>query len=199
MEVIIALCLGIALSAACGFRVFMPPLAMSIAANYGGFNLSPELAWLGSYPAMIVLAVAVIVEILAYYIPVVDNLLDLIEIPTAITVGTVLTAANLGDIDPVLQWSLAVIAGGGTAGIIESATSMTRLASTSMTGGIGNIFLATMEALSAAVLSILALTLPLLAAGLVIGLLIFAIAKLIKLGPSLFRKLKRLIFGHPSN
>ncbi|MEM9273625.1 MAG: DUF4126 domain-containing protein [Cyanobacteria bacterium P01_F01_bin.143] len=199
MEIIIALCLGIALSAACGFRVFMPPLAMSMAANYGDFNLSPELAWLGSYPAMIVLIVAVVVEVLAYYIPVVDNLLDLIEIPTAIAVGTVLTAANLGDINPVLQWSLAAIAGGGTAGIIESATSMTRLASTSMTGGIGNIFLATMEALSAAVLSILALTLPLLAAGLVIGLLIFAIAKLIKLSPSLFRKLKRLIFGHPSN
>ena len=193
MEVIVALCLGVALSAACGFRVFMPPLAMSLAANYGDFTLSPGLAWIGTYPAMIAFGVATIVEVLAYYIPVVDNLLDMIEIPTAIAVGTVLTAANLGDIDPVLQWSLAAIAGGGTAGIIESATSATRLASTGMTGGIGNIFLATIEALSAAVLSILALTLPLLAAGLVVGLLVFAIAKLIKLIPSLLRKLKKFI------
>ncbi len=191
MEVVIALCLGIALSAACGFRVFMPPLAMSLAANYGDFTLSPGLAWIGTFPAMLAFGVAAIVEVLAYYIPVVDNLLDMIEIPTAIAVGTVLTAASLGDIDPVLQWSLAAIAGGGTAGIIESATSVTRLASTSMTGGIGNIFLATIEALSAAVLSILALTLPLLAAGLVVGLLVFAIAKLIKLIPSLLRKFKQ--------
>ena len=190
MEVIVALCLGVALSAACGFRVFMPALAMSLAANYGDFTLSPGLAWIGTEPAMIAFGVATIVEVLAYYIPVVDNLLDMIEIPTAIAVGTVLTAANLGDIDPVLQWSLAAIAGGGTAGIIESATSVTRLASTGMTGGIGNIVLATMEALSAAVLSILALTLPLLAAGLVVGLLVFAIAKLMKLIPSLFRRLK---------
>ncbi len=199
MEIVIALCLGIALSAACGFRVFMPPLAMSLAANYGDFTLSPGLAWIGTYPATIAFGVAAIVEVLAYYIPVVDNLLDMIEIPTAIAVGTILTAANLGDIDPVLQWTLAAIAGGGTAGIIESATSVTRLASTSMTGGIGNIFLATLEALSAAVLSILALTLPLLAAGLVVGLLVFAItkcqasliAKLIKLIPSLWRKFKQ--------
>ena len=190
MEVIIALCLGVALSAACGFRVFMPPLAMSLAANYGDFTLSPGLAWIGTYPAMIAFSVAAIVEVLAYYIPVVDNLLDMVEIPTAIAVGTVLTAANLGDLDPVLQWTLAAIAGGGTAGIIETATSATRLASTGITGGIGNIFLATIEALSAAVLSILALTLPLLAAGLVVGLLVFAIAKLIKLIPSLLRKLK---------
>ena len=190
MEVIVALCLGVALSAACGFRVFMPALAMSLAANYGDFTLSPGLAWIGTDPAMIAFGVATIVEVLAYYIPVVDNLLDMIEIPTAIAVGTVLTAANLGDIDPVLQWSLAAIAGGGTAGIIESATSVTRLASTGMTGGIGNIVLATIEALSAAVLSILALTLPLLAAGLVVGLLVFAIAKLMKLIPSLFRRLK---------
>ena len=190
MEVIVALCLGVALSAACGFRVFMPALVMSLAANYGDFTLSPGLAWIGTDPAMIAFGVATIVEVLAYYIPVVDNLLDMIEIPTAIAVGTVLTAANLGDIDPVLQWSLAAIAGGGTAGIIESATSVTRLASTGMTGGIGNIVLATIEALSAAVLSILALTLPLLAAGLVVGLLVFAIAKLMKLIPSLFRRLK---------
>ena len=190
MEIIIALCLGIALSAACGFRVFMPPLAMSLAANYGDFTLSPGFDWIGTYPAMIAFGVATVVEILAYYIPVVDNLLDLIEIPTAIAIGTVLTAANLGDINPVLQWSLAAIAGGGTAGIIESATSATRLAATGMTGGMGNILLATIEALSAAVLSILGLTLPVLAAGLVIGLLVFAIAKLIKLIPSLLRRLR---------
>lgn len=190
MDILLAICLGIPLSAACGFRVFVPPFAMSLAAIYGDFELSPQFAWLATYPAMVALGMATVVEILAYYIPVIDNLLDTIEIPTAIAVGTILTGASLGDVDPVLQWTLAVIAGGGTAGIIESATTVTRLASTGLTGGIGNIFLATMEALSAAVLSILALTLPLLAMGLVIGLLMFAIVKIIKFFPSLMGKIK---------
>ncbi len=190
MDILLPLCLGIALSAACGFRVFVPPLAMSVAAINGNFELSPQFAWLGTYPAMIALGGATVVEILAYYIPVVDNLLDAIEIPTAIVIGTILTAANLGDVDPVLQWTLAVVAGGGTAGIIESATSITRLASTGLTGGVGNIFLATMEALSAAVLSILALTLPFLAVFLVIGLLIFAITKILQFLPSVMEKNK---------
>jgi hypothetical protein len=188
MEIIVALCLGVTLSAASGFRIFLPPLVMSLASIFGDLELSSQFAWLGTYPAAIALGVATIVEILAYYIPVVDNLLDTIEIPTAVAVGTVLTAANLGDIDPVLQWSLAAIAGGGTAGIIEVFTSMTRLASTGVTGGVGNSLVATTEALSSAVLSILALTLPFLAAGLVVGLLILAIAKIAQYLSSLWRK-----------
>ena len=191
MDIVLALCLGIALSAACGFRVFIPPFAMSLAAVYGDFELSPQLAWLSTYPATIALGVATVVEVLAYYVPVVDNLLDTIEIPTAIAVGTILTGANLGDVDPVLQWSLAVIAGGGTAGIIEGGTALTRLAATGFTGGIGNILLATMEALSAAVLSLLALTLPFLAVAIAIGLLIFAITKIVRHLPSLMQRIKR--------
>ena len=191
MDIFLALCLGIALSAACGFRVFLPPFAMSLAANYGEFDLSPQFSWLATSPAMLALGVATILEILAYYIPVIDNLLDTIEIPTAIAIGTILTGANLGDIDPVLQWTLAAIAGGGTAGIIEGATTITRLASTGLTGGMGNVLLATMEALSAAILSILALTLPVLAISLVMGLLVFAVTKIVKFIPSLMRKIRR--------
>ena len=188
MEIILALCLGVTLSAASGFRIFLPPLAMSLAANFGNLRLSSGFEWLGTYPAAIALGVATVVEILAYYIPVVDNFLDTIEIPTAIAVGTILTAANLGDIDPILQWTIAAIAGGGSAGIIETLTSMTRAASTGMTGGTGNFLVATAEALSSGVLSILALTLPLLAIGVVIGLLIFAIVKIPKFISSLWRK-----------
>ena len=187
MEIILALCLGVTLSAASGFRVFVPPLAVSLAAIYQDLPLASGFEWLGTYPAAIALGIATIVEIVAYYIPVIDNLLDTIEIPTAIAVGTVLTAANLGEVEPVLQWTLAAIAGGGTAGIIEAFTSMTRLASTGMTGGTGNFLVATMEDLSSAILSILALTLPFLAAGLVIGLLILAITKIAQFLPLWWR------------
>ena len=188
MEIILALCLGVTLSAAAGFRVFLPPLVVSLAAIHQDLPLASGFEWLGTYPAAIALGMATIVEIVAYYIPVIDNLLDTIEIPTAIAIGTMLTAANLGDVEPVLQWTLAAIAGGGTAGIIETFTSMTRLASTSMTGGMGNFLVATMENLSAAILSILGLTLPFLAVGLVIGLLILAITKTAKFVPSVWRR-----------
>jgi uncharacterized phage infection (PIP) family protein YhgE len=188
METILALCLGVTLSAASGFRLFIPPLVMSLSALYGDLELSSGFEWLGTYHAAIALGIATIVEILAYYVPVVDNFLDTIEIPTAVAVGTVLTAANLGDIDPVLQWGIAAIAGGSTAGIIETFTAMTRAASTSMTGGTGNFLVATIEALSAGVLSILALTLPLFAVALVIGLLILAIVRIPKLISSWQRK-----------
>ncbi len=190
MDLLLAICLGIALSAACGFRVFIPPFAMSLAAVHGNFELSPQFAWLGTYPATIALGVATVVEILAYYIPVIDNLLDTIEIPIAIAVGIILTAAIVGDLDSILQWSLAVV-GGGAAGIIGVATTIIRLASTGLTGGVGNIGLATMEALSAAVLSLLALTLPLLAIAIVIGLLIFAVTKIVRYLPSLMQRIKR--------
>lgn len=181
MEIILAFCLGVTLSAASGFRLFLPPLALSLTALYGDLELSSGFSWVGTYPTTIALGIATVVEILAYYIPVVDNLLDTIEIPTAIAIGTLLTAANLGDVNPLLQWSLAAIAGGGTAGIIETFTAMTRVASTGMTGGTGNFLVATTEALSSGILSILALTLLPLAVVLVAVLLILALSRLPKL------------------
>ena len=178
IEHLLALCLGVTLSAAAGFRVFVPPLVMSLGAIYGDLELASGFEWLGTYPAAIALGVATVIEILAYYIPVVDNFLDAIEIPTAVAVGTILTAASLGDVNPILQWTLAVLAGGGTAGIIDSFTAVTRLASTGVTGGVGNPMFATAEALSSAVLSLLALLVPLLAIALVLGLLIFGLKKI---------------------
>ena len=188
MEIILALCLGVTLSAAVGFRVFVPPLVVSLAAIHQDLPLASGFEWLGTSPAAIALGIATLVEIVAYYIPLVDNLLDTIEIPTAIAIGTMLTAANLGEVEPILQWTLAAIAGGGTAGIIEAFTSMTRLASTGMTGGTGNFLVATIEDLSAAVLSILALTVPFLAVGIAIGLLILAITKIATFAPSWWRR-----------
>ena len=161
MEFIVALCLGITLSAACGFRVFVPPLAMSLAALYGHFPLSSGFEWLGTREAAIALGIATILEVSAYYIPFVDNLLDTIQVPLAVAIGSVITAATLGHTDPVLQWTLAVVAGGGAAGITGTLATITRLASTGVTGGLGNFLIATAEAIGSISLSILGLTFPL--------------------------------------
>lgn len=179
MEIILALGLGITLSAASGFRLFVPPLILSLAVLHGNLELAPGFGWIGTYPTAIALGIATIVEILAYYIPVVDNFLDTIEIPTAVTIGTLLTAATLKDVNSLFWlWGLAAVVGGGTAGIIAAFTALTRLAFTGMTAGMGNFLVATTEALSSGVLSILALTLLPIALGLVIGLLILAIVRL---------------------
>ena len=184
MEIIIALCLGITLSAACGFRVFVPPLVMSLAAIYGHYPLSSEFEWLGTEEAAIALAIATILEFSAYYIPIVDNLLDTVQVPIAVGIGTMITAATLGHTDPVLQWTLAAIAGGGTAGIMGTLASLTRLASTGITGGLGNFIVATIEAVGSISLSILGISFPLWTAAIVLSVLIILVIRIIFHPPS---------------
>ena len=188
MEVIIALCLGITLSAACGFRVFVPPLVMSLAAIYGHFPLTADFAWLGTTEAAIALTIATVLEIAAYYIPVIDNLLDTVQIPLAVAIGTIITAATLGHTDPVLQWTLAAIAGGGTAGIIGTLASFTRLASTGVTGGLGNFIVATAEAIGSISLSLLGISFPLWTALIVVILVALAIFKVVTNPPAFLPK-----------
>lgn len=74
METLLGLMIGIGLSAACGFRVFVPLPGMSIAALSGYLSLSPEFEWIGTWPALIAFATATVLEIAAYYIPWVDNI-----------------------------------------------------------------------------------------------------------------------------
>jgi len=191
MDVLLPFCFGIGLSAASGFRVFVPPLILSIIAQQGGIDLPVSLAWLDSPLATTVLGVATAIEILAYYIPVVDNIVNAIETPLAAISGTLLTAAFLGDLDPALQWAVAAIAGGGTASIIEGVTGTTRLASTGMTGGLANPLISTIELLCSAVLSLLALLLPILGLVLVVGLVLFTLRQLFRFAARKGRKSPR--------
>jgi Domain of unknown function (DUF4126) len=191
MEVIIALCLGVTLSAACGFRVFVPPLAMSLAAMSGHFPLASGFEWVGTREAAIALGIATIFEVCAYYIPFVDNLLDTVQVPVAVAIGTVITAATLGHTDPVLQWTLAAIAGGGVAGVTKTLTSLTRLASTGLTGGLGNFIVATIEAIGSISLSILGLTFPLWTAAILLGILMVVVISLLTNPPLILKAAQR--------
>lgn len=178
METLLSICIGIGLSAACGFRIFVPPLVMSMAAIFGHLTLSPNFDWMGSYTALIAFAVATCIEIAAYYIPWIDNLLDTVATPMAIAAGTVVTASLIPDADPMLQWTVALIAGGGSAGTIQAFTGIGRLASTVITGGLGNALLSTIESGSSIILSGLAIAFPVFAVGLVAVLLVFTLSKL---------------------
>lgn len=155
-----SLMLGIALSAASGFRVFVPLLIANLAGQFNVFTLSENMAWLGETPASIILAVAAVFELAAYYVPVIDNLLDTIATPAAVIAGTILTASFLQIEDPVMQWGLGLIAGGGVAGTIQAGTSFLRLGSTKFTGGLGNNILTSIENGLSFFLSIVGLVFP---------------------------------------
>ena len=143
--------IGVALSATCGFRVFIPLLAVNIGTRAQDANGQPliELAggfdWLSSDIAMMVFLVATLFEIAGYYIPWIDNLLDTIASPASIAAGTVITASFITGMDPWLQWLLGMIAGGGAAGAVQAITVVTRAASTVTTGGLGNPIVASVE------------------------------------------------------
>ena len=162
-QILLELILGVTLSAASGFRVFLPPLLLSLAAVFGHIQLSPDFQWASSPEAIILLGIATVIEVVGYYIPVVDNLLDTVQIPLALVVGTLLTANSLGDLDPVVQWTLAVIAGGGASGAIASINGIGRVALTGLTGGLANFLLATVEVISATGLALIVILVPILA------------------------------------
>ena len=171
----LSIALGIGLAAAVGFRVFLPMLVMSVAAYSGHLTLSGGFAWLATPPALVMLSVAALLEILAYYIPGVDNLLDTIATPAALIAGTVVSAAVMTDLPPIVKWTTALIAGGGAAGLTQGFTSLLRAKSTLTTAGLGNHLVATGEIGAALALSLLSLAAPLLAVVLVALLCWFAV------------------------
>jgi len=179
METLLSASMGIGLSAACGFRVFVPLLVMSIAAKTGYLTPAPGFEWIAAYSALITFATATALEIAGYYIPWVDNMLDAIATPAAVIAGSVAMASMVTGMSPFLKWTLVVIAGGGTAGLVQVATSVTRAASTGITGGLGNSIVSTTEAAGSIVLSVLAVLVPFLALAAVLAIFFFALKKLL--------------------
>lgn len=161
--------LGFSLAACCGFRVFIPMLIASIAAKAGWLQVSSGFEWLSSIPAITAFAIAAILEVTAYYIPVVDNFLDTLTTPASVVAGTVLAASAFVNFDPMLKWSLAIIAGGGAAGIIQAGTGLFRLGSTKLTAGLGNGMVATTENIFSIFGSVFSLLAPVIMAGLFIA------------------------------
>ncbi len=162
-ESLMGILVGVGLAASCGFRVFVPMLVMSVAARAGQLEFSEGWSWIGSWPAIACFGVATLVELCGYCVPWIDNLLDAAASPAAVIAGTVATAACVSEMSPWLQWSTAIIAGGGTAAGIQSLTVAVRGASTATTAGFGNPLVAFIENAMSLVLSVLAVIVPILA------------------------------------
>jgi hypothetical protein len=172
VDALIGVFVGLALSAAVGFRVFIPLLLTGSAARLGYLELTADMAWLGSDAALVALATATLLEVFAYYVPWLDNLLDMIATPTAVVAGVITWAAVTPELSPLLRWTLAIVAGGGAAGLVQSSTALLRFQSSGLTGGLANPVLATLELLGSVTLSVLAVLAPVLAAVLVVLVLV---------------------------
>jgi Domain of unknown function (DUF4126) len=178
LDMLVELMLALSLSSAAGFRVFVPLLALSAAAVIGHIDLPANFDWLETPQALGLFTIAAVLEVLGYAIPWLDHVLDLVATPSAILAGTIMTASLAPEMDPLAKWTLALVAGGGTAGITKAAMNLLRGTSTATTGGLANPFFAALELLVALILSILAITLPIVAGLLVIGIFGFLMYKL---------------------
>ncbi|MBP1656146.1 MAG: putative rane protein [Bacteroidetes bacterium] len=185
METAVSIALGIGLAAAAGFRVFVPLLALSIAGLTGTLELSQGFAWIGTVPALIAFGTATVMEVAAYYIPWVDNILDTIATPAAVVAGTIASASVITDISPLLKWVLALIGGGGIAGLIQGATVLTRAKSSVVTAGMGNPVVATAELGGSIFTTILSFLAPFIT--IILVLLVCGVV---------FASARRLLFGH---
>lgn len=184
MEIMNALFLGIGLSASCGFRVFIPLLVAAVAGHYNLVpfigNFSGNFSWLNSWPAIIAFASASVLEVLAYYIPLVDNALDAIASPLAVIAGALLTTSVLPVDNELYRWILGIIVGGSSAGIVQSGTVLTRVFSSKATLTTGNPVVSTIENVAAIGSSVLSFIIPLAIGIIFLVLFIVIINKIMK-------------------
>jgi len=184
-ESLVSIALGLSLSAACGFRVFVPLLAVGLAARFGLVALSPGFSWMQTTPALMAFGTATLLEVAAYYVPWLDNFLDAAATPAAVIAGIVASAAVFIDMPPLVRWVVALVGGGGAAGLVQGATVLLRIKSLATTGGFGNPFVSTAELMGSSVISTLAIVVPILClALLLVGTFL------------VFRSAGRIFFGH---
>lgn len=185
---LLSVALGIGLAAATGFRVFVPLLVAGLAARAGYLPLHESFAWLSSTAALLMLATAAVAELLAYYVPGVDHALDVVASPATVAAGVVASASVMADVPPAVLWPVAIIAGGGIAGLTKGTTAVVRAKSGLATAGLGNPLVATVETVGATGLALLAVFVPLLCLVAVVALLYWA-----------GRRVGRRLFGRRSS
>ena len=184
IESLIGIALGIGLAAATGFRIFIPLLLVGLAARFDMLPLGDGFQWLATTPALLTLGTAAVLETLGYYIPGVDHALDVLAGPATLLAGVVASAAVMTEIPPAVMWPVAVIAGGGAAGLTKGSTALLRAKSGVATGGLANPVVSTVETIGATGIAILAIAVPVLCFVAVVVLLWWVA-----------RKAGRLLFG----
>jgi hypothetical protein len=173
LQPVIAVAIGIGLAAAAGLRVFLPLLIAGLAARFGALPLSDGFQWLSSTGALVTLSTATVVEVAAYSVPGIDHVLDVLAGPAAFAAGALATAAVMVDMPPEVTWPVAIVGGGGVAGLTKLMTALLRAKTGLATAGLANPVVATSETAGALTISLLALLVPLICVAGVVVLLIW--------------------------
>jgi hypothetical protein len=189
VETVVSIAIGIGLSAACGFRVFVPLLFASIMGVTGWLPLAAAgTGWIATWPALITFATATVLEVLAFFIPWLDHILDTIATPAAIVAGVLVSASTMVDIHPLIRWSVALIAGGGIAGLVQGATVLARAKSTLFTAGIGNPLVAAGELAGSIITSLVAILFP-LAVLIIIPIIVYSLFRIQRKKEATYREI----------
>src|SRR5262245_15370162 len=159
--VLVHVAMGIGLSACAGLRAFLPLLVLGLAGRFEVVRLSDSLAWIAGDPALVVFGVAVIAEVLADKVPLVDHALDAVGAFVKPVSGALVTATLVKDWTPLYATVLCLIVGGSTAGVVHLAKAKLRLFSTLGSAGLANPWISAVEDVAALGAAVAAILLPL--------------------------------------
>ncbi len=158
--VLIHVSMGIGLAACAGLRAFLPLFVVALAGKLELVTLSDSFAWLASWPALILFGAAVVAEVLSDKFPIVDNLLDSVQVFVKPIAGALVAATVVEDWAPLYVTVVVVIGGGSAAGLVHVAKAKVRLVSSATTAGFGNPVLSVSEDVGALAGSLGSLVVP---------------------------------------
>ncbi len=165
---------AVGLGAASGLNAWIPLLALGIAQRVGFVQLSAPFDELGSTPALVVLAIVFVVDLVGDKIPAIDHVLHAVGSLVAPASGAVVVMAQenlLTQVHPAVAAVLGLVLGGS----IHAGRSAFRPVVTAGTGGVGNPVVSIVEDISSVVLTLLAIVVPVLAFLGVVGMVVCAV------------------------
>ncbi|MFO0683042.1 MAG: DUF4126 domain-containing protein [Sandaracinus sp.] len=140
------LALGIGLAAVAGIRAWLPLLAAGVAARLGLVTLGHNFEFVASAPALVLFAVATVVELVGDKFPAVDHALDAAGTVVRPAAGALLAAATMYQIEsPLLACVLGLCVGAPTAMVPHATKAAARAASSTFTFGLANPMLSFAE------------------------------------------------------
>ncbi len=180
-SLILALLLGLGLSASTGLNTFLPLLLLAAAAKFeiAGITLGEKFEWLSSDVAIIVLIIACVAELVADKVPAVDHFLDTIGTFVRPVAGATAVASVLTDVDPMVAALVGIMMGAPTSLGFHTLKAGTRVASSAATFGCANPLISIVEDLFSLILTVISIFVPVLVP-IVLGLFIFVLWKVAK-------------------
>ena len=163
LGIALPLAAGLVLAAVAGLRAFLPLAVLGLAARLGWIELGPSFSWLSSTPALLTFWCACAAELLGDKVPVIDHALDAAGTVLRPIAGALALAAVTTRPGPLWTTVLAIVVGGGAAGLVHLGKAHARLGSSLLSFGLANPLLSFGEDVLSFGLATLAILVPVLA------------------------------------